>query len=1078
MGLTGTPLVPKRSKSCPSHLSCEELQCNRMEYQLPNSVSLGPLPGHCPNMVKGCSENLYFDPRNSDCVPNKDHLWPKGKIWCECRPPCDISDGGKCQWRSRDASNTKMTTKWKSNLEDNKPYRHVNGLKMVADMESQYDLGDCEDITTKDKEDYDNISYCSASEEFEDRYQESKGSPHKSNCPRKSKYHGSKFFQSHMEDRYSKKETKSFQDHVTMRLRKPDCPRDAFASISYESMHNSSWNCKESKLNYQQNERDNHMPRTFQLSANQPQRLCPSCDSKLQGDDAEERLSKFNKCSSNIINADRMNPRSNSYPCTCIMIQNPESFPQMIAYDKQSEMQQTFVQGLSSRNSLNQKYPSTYSKSRTSTKPPKASPFGNLEELQTQKRPRNLSGTQKEYHNEIDNESQILLSYNASNKRKFAKSPEKDQSSFIPVKRKLFENPGITRNSLEDQGKYTNLIARTSYKSQLDSNSLRREQKQQHGIYKRHTISQTETENPNYGKKRNYSQAHINCDIPKSKTHIPIRRVNMSSQTENLRNIQSLHKDQSEERHPSYYTTVGNPTSDPYKFTPYSYLSPDTCLCPGDIINKFSNFVQKSLDTFMKCCSKLFHIHDNYTKELDLETSNHHPRILKIQGTTENSSSTDNEPQSQCAICCICGGDISKRNIEKLSQVTCNSLRDCYSNEKFIKCCQFLASPTKPEAKEISCQSLDMGFLNTDHWDNDSLSSFYFKDCEDNVEEILYPYKANDQETKIGNIFTTSTEFENKEFQENEQDFFVEYSVKDFPRNFDEDKIKGKDNGNLGTLRNEMTEQTEYNMGQFRILLDHLQKNEMKKGNQQNQRSNSINCHNKECQCEIYPTERNSSKTRKCMIFDVEEFERIVNNDQHYSNCCTKRSIRCCGNIQHGEKFHLHNPNCKCKGLSRNCGGEQIVNDAFEKNIDNKGEEYLTFVDNHNGTGNSVTPNKSSISLNMDNQNGGINSVTFIQQKDNYNNASIPIADTLSFDLHTQNSLALNDSIPKHRSADNMLQFLNRFSNTMQNDLNDDHETSGYATEPEDNFGEMVFTKGPRCKNLIFKKSKVNGEII
>uniref|UniRef100_A0A1I8P2Y3 Uncharacterized protein n=1 Tax=Stomoxys calcitrans TaxID=35570 RepID=A0A1I8P2Y3_STOCA len=202
----------------------------------------------------------------------------------------------------------------------------------------------------------------------------------------------------------------------------------------------------------------------------------------------------------------------------------------------------------------------------------------------------------------------------------------------------------------------------------------------------------------------------------------------------------------------------------------HSYLSPAPPAFSRDILIKASGFLQNSWEKFLKCCSEMFYMHDNYTKECDgkLRTL---PQSLEIQGATVKSSSTDDhDPNStQYSICCICSGVISNRNFTPPSQASCATLKDFYSSEKVINTCNFPSPQPECENRKPCSQFVDQSLLlcDTRKFDGPLVSPLYCKYVEIKPQIYCGSNERYCQETKLCDALTTSTTSQNQKDQQN-----------------------------------------------------------------------------------------------------------------------------------------------------------------------------------------------------------------------------------------------------------------------------------------------------------------------
>uniref|UniRef100_A0A1I8P305 Uncharacterized protein n=1 Tax=Stomoxys calcitrans TaxID=35570 RepID=A0A1I8P305_STOCA len=248
-------------------------------------------------------------------------------------------------------------------------------------------------------------------------------------------------------------------------------------------------------------------------------------------------------------------------------------------------------------------------------------------------------------------------------------------------------------------------------------------------------------------------------------------------------------------------------------------------------------------------------------------------------------------------------------------------------------------------------------------------------------------------------------------------------------------------------ITQKIAEQNKRNLDQFCTILECLKESQPKRD--LHQPTNTPICHNKECQCDLYASEKVSPKTRKSSGFDLDEFERIVKNGPQ---CSKKLMCKCCG--------------CDMKqACKRNSGGSVQTKD-------------------HNSENNSHNEKNSGKIPQCDRPIKDLLNMPTIDNRPQTNihiNPRNPLK-TLYSDLNTSPTQPINTSFTsdsktsmKNILADKVTHFLSQCHKEFQaSNLNDDHETSGYATDPEDNGDDLSYVRGVGGhRKLTFEKSKL-----
>ncbi|XP_058984556.1 uncharacterized protein LOC101896473 isoform X2 [Musca domestica] len=705
-------LSPKRSRSCPPRLSCRELQWVKMGYQLGHPVIPQP-----PEPMMDCcwdADNFEgsFQPYREWHRPTRDkeHLWPQPSVWCNCRPPrekklCDI-----CLKAQERFENT-------SGEAGDKRKGHFNNadreLRKRIQISSKEENEDEEDIF-QDIDDEENLNSNNPQNGGASDINGAKKSQKEILIiyPKDSFYEsvertnqcGSNIIKIHTFVNYEPSSWGELKLNKESPLMNP-CPcssnfsreelenqrEDLISVVSYDgkakfclepgrrsainissqgSFATATTKCEDEHFIYGSDPTHQNQPCPVQkcpidscgLESSQfPSRLLCDCQAPLSNCchketqtiwkilDPQFRRTCYccnNKGEERSTTQNRIRPETTTPPQVLPKMSNQSKISKLDSYCREREIwENPFKEGVASRDHGD--------KSQT--------------QIQNHNKFQNLSkvpnfDVQK---SRIPNENFKLLS---ANSLQMPQSDTPKSRDFLKLYRS-YQNPSCPPSVNFQFSMKPRLISNT--KNHLTPSSPSK-------------VVEQCTKNLDFSE----------CNhIPRKSSHVTRRSqkyetpytTNDPNFDDNNREISFRSKQDSKNLINS--TGIAHVDHTSSKDSQKSFLD---CLKSQPLLTKIRSFLQDSLEKFICCCSQAFNIHNNYLKACDEEVrSDVIPKSLHLQGTTINSTSTDDDPRSRS------------------TSTVGNSryLEDFCSSEKFMTCCKFRNDSTSTVRQKSSTKS-------------------------------------------------------------------------------------------------------------------------------------------------------------------------------------------------------------------------------------------------------------------------------------------------------------------------------------------------------------------------------------
>lgn len=673
-------LAPKRSKSCPPRLSCRELQWVKMGCQLGYPVIPQP-----PEPMMDC----YWDADNFEGsyqpfqewhrpLRDKEHLWPQPSVWCNCRPPrekknCDICLKAQEEFQNTDGGQGERGKERFQNADKD--------IRKIIQISSKEENEDEEDIF-QDIEDEENLNSNNPQNGGKQSQKEiliiyPKDSFYES--VQRTNQCGSNIIKIHTFVNYEPSSRGELKLNKESPLMNP-CP--CSSNLSREELENQREDLI-SVVSYGGNAKFCLGPRKRSVMNISTQGSFATARAKYEDENFIYGSDPTHQCPVQNCLSETSFPHSSQFPsrplCDC-------QAPLSNCCHKETQtiwkiLDPQFRRNCYCCNNKGEERSPTQKRIRPETTtptqvPPKMSNHSKISKIDSYCREREI--WEKPFKESTasrgpENKSQTQI----QNQQKFQnlpKAPKFDgQKSRIPNENfKLLSANSLQMPQSDTPKSRDFLKLYQSYQSPSCPPSVNFQFSMKPQLKKKASpfgIDEQCPRNPDFSECNHIPRKSSHVSRRSQKYETPYTPNEPNHDDDNNREISFRSKQDSKNPIKNTGCAHANHTSNKV-----SQKSSPESLKSQPLLTKIQSFLHGSLEKFICCCSQAFNIHNNYLKACDEEVrSDITPKSLHLQGTTINSTSTDDDPCSRS------------------TSTVGNSryLEDFCSSEKFMTCCKF-----------------------------------------------------------------------------------------------------------------------------------------------------------------------------------------------------------------------------------------------------------------------------------------------------------------------------------------------------------------------------------------------------